>query len=227
MTRLCKIIPVAVKDLCVAAFTAYRINNGVVKNPEIRDLKTNTITKCVTNKQIIAQVIEGVIQPSKEDRELADTAVSTLLTYNTLCILKGETTTKSDFKESILNLIQKDVDNIYSAGVIAFLPDVYYKHVAYEQKRMEIADIGCLSDYIGAVGQTVVLELTVLNSKWLPSYNIWSVIARNDNGNLISYLTSKEDCTTSGVYSGKIKNHEISRYHNNSRVTSLNYVKRV
>jgi hypothetical protein len=111
------------------------------------------------------------------------------------------------------------------AGLMAFLPSMAEQITQRQAREQEVAELAQVSQYLGRIGDKVVVNLTVMNSRYLQQFNCWSVNAKDDKGNLISYLTAKEDCTRSARYSGKIKRTEISKYHNGAQVTTLNFVK--
>ena len=218
--------PVAVKELLAAAFAAQRINGEMVKNEEVWDESAQTLTKVVTNKDIILKCIEGKIVPSTTDYELGDAAKDALLLSNTLRLLKG-LAPATGFQLSVLQLLEQDMGTMSNAGLVAYVPKMYEQLKAREIKQETVAELSVTSEYLGKVGDKVTFVLTVMEKRFLQQFNCFSVTGTDANNNLVNFLTAKEDCTVSGKYSGKIKSAQESKYHNMARVTNLNFVKKL
>jgi hypothetical protein len=218
--------PVAVKELLAAAFFAQRTLGGMNKNSEVWDETAQTLTKVVTNKDLILQCLEGKTLPTQADYDLADTAKDAILLSNTLRLLKGGNTA-TGFQASMYTLLEKDMDTVSSAGLVAYVPNTYDQLKAREIKQETVAELAITSDYLGKVGDKVTFVLTVMEKRYLQQFNCFSVTGTDANSNIVSFLTAKEDCTVSGKYSGKIKTAQESKYHNGARVTGLNFVKKL
>jgi hypothetical protein len=218
--------PVAVKELLAAAFFAQRTLGGMNKNSEVWDETAQTLTKVVTNKDLILQCLEGKALPTQADCDLADTAKDAILLSNTLRLLKGGAPAVN-FQASVLALLEKDMDTFSAAGLVAYVPNMYEQLKAREAKQETIAELAVTSEYLGKPGDKVTFVLTVMEKRYLQQFNCFSVTGTDANNNIVSFLTAKEDCTVSGKYSGKVKSAQESKYHGNARVTSLNFVKKL
>lgn len=216
--------PVAVKELLAAAFFAQRTLGGMNKNSEVWDETAQTLTKVTTSKDLIMQVLEGKLLPTQADYELAETAKDAIILDNTLRLLKGGAP-KTGFQLSMLQLLEKDMDTVSAAGLVAYVPNTYEQIKKREVKQETIAELAITSEYLGKPGDKVTFTLTVMESRYLQQFNCYSVTGYDENRNLVSFLTAKAECTESAKYSGKIKKTEESQYHGNARVTSLNFVK--
>jgi hypothetical protein len=217
---------VAVKELLAAAFYAQRTLGGMNKNSEVWDETAQTLTKVTTNKDIILRVVKGELLAEAQDYELAETAKDALLLSNTLRLLKGGNSA-TGFQASMYALLEKDMDTVSAAGLVAYVPNAYDSLKAREIKQETVAELSITSDYLGKVGEKVTFVLTVMEKRYLQQFNCFSVTGTDANGNLINFLTAKEDCTVSGKYSGKIKSAQESKWHNMARVTNLNFVKKL
>ena len=140
-------------------------------------------------------------------------------------ILKNQTV--NDFQNSIANLLVGEQSTMSDAGLMAFLPSMAGSIRTKQQREEEIAGLSQISKYLGAVGDKISFSLTVMTSRWSDQFNCWLVNGKDDKGNLVSYFTSKQDCTQNGVYTAKVKRTEQSRYHNGAKVTTVNFVKPV
>ena len=217
--------PVAVRELVAAAFVAQRMNGGMNKNAEVWDETAQTLTKVVTNKDIVLQVLQGEILPTQADYELADSARDALVLANTLRLLRGDAKPASSFQVSMLQLLEKDMGTVADAGLAAYIPNTYEQLKAREIKQETFAELSITSEYLGKIGEKVTIMLTVTDKRYLQQFNCFSVTGTDEKNNLVSFLTAKEDCTVSGKYSGKIKATQESKWHNNAKVTQLNFVK--
>jgi hypothetical protein len=218
--------PVAVKELLAAAFYAQRTLGGLNKNNEVWDETAQSLTKVTTNKEVILRVLKGELLAEVQDYEAAETAKDALLLSNTLRLLKGGALA-TGFQSSMYTLLEKDMDTVSAAGLVAYAPNMYEMLQKREVKQETIAELAITSEYLGKVGEKVTFVLTVMEKRYLQQFNCFSVTGTDANGNLINFLTAKEDCTVSAKYSGKIKKIEESKWHSGARVTNLNFVKKL
>jgi len=158
-----------------------------------------------------------------QDRADAAQAIELLTQDLVMRILKNQTV--SDFQNTMSNLIKGAECTMKDAGLMAFLPSLAGQIRARQQRDEEIAGLSQISEYLGKNGEKIKFSLTVMTSRWSDQFNCWSVNGKDDRGNLISFFTSKQDCTQNGVYTAKIKRTEQSRYHNGAKVTTVNFVK--
>lgn len=214
-------VKVSTLELAALSFAAFRKNqSNVYKDSSFFDKATDSLVTVVPNKQLMR---EGNIEVTEQDRTDAQTAMDALSQDRVMRILKGLAV--PDFQNTLTNLLTQAECTMSDAGLMAFLPSMAGQLVQRQAREQEVAELAQSSQYLGRVGDKITVALTVMNSRFLQQFNCWSVNAKDDNGNLVSYLTAKEDCTRSARYSGKIKRTETSKYHNGAQVTTLNFVK--
>lgn len=214
-------VKISTVELAALAFAAYRKNqSNVYKDTSFFDKEKDSLVTVVPNKQLIR---EGQLEVTEEDRADAQTAMDTLSQDRMMRILKGLAV--PDFQNTLTNLLTQTECTMNDAGLMAFLPSMAAQLIQRQAREQEVAELAQASQYLGRVGEKVVVELTVMNSRFLQQFNCWSVNAKDDKGNLVAYLTAKENCTRSARYSGKVKRTETSKYHNGAQVTTLNFVK--
>jgi len=214
-------VKISTVELAALAFAAFRKNQcNVYKDSSFFDKAADSLVTVVPNKQLMR---EGNLQITEQDRADAETAMGALSQDRTMRILKGLAV--PDFQNTLTNLLTQSECTMSDAGLMAFLPSMTAQLIQRQTREQEVAELALVSQYLGRVGDKVTVTLTVMNSRFLQQFNCWSVNAKDDKGNLVSYLTAKEECTRSARYTGKIKRTETSKYHNGAQVTTLNFVK--
>lgn len=214
-------VKIATLDLAALSFAAFRKNDGhVYKDTSFFDKVQDTMIAVIPNKVLMR---EGNLQVTDQDRADAAEAIEVLTQDRTMRILKNQTV--GDFQNTLTNLIIGADCTMSDAGLMAFLPSMAGSIRTKQQREEEIAGLSQISEYLGKVGDKVQFNMTVMTSRWSDQFNCWSVNAKDDKGNLISFFTSKQVCTQNGVYTAKIKRVEPSRYHNGAKVTTVNFVK--
>jgi hypothetical protein len=220
-----KLVSVSVKELAALAFAAQRYNGGLLKDTTRWNEDTQTLENIIPNKTLIRDTVKGdpKLVVTDEDRVLAEEAITAITQDCAWQIIKGRKV--SDFVQSLATLLQEDTDTDASSGIVAFLPQMYDQLKQRQEREEKVQEFAYTSEYLGQVGAKVTVELTVLTTKYLQQYNCYSVTGHDAQGNMVNFLTGKQDCTVSGRYTGKIKRIEQSPYHNNAKVTQLNFVK--
>ncbi len=216
-------VKIATLDLAALAFAAFRSNNEqVYKDTSFFDKEKDTLVSVIPNKVLMR---EGNLTVTDQDRADAAAAIDLITQDRTMRILKNQTV--GDFQNSIANLLVGAQSTMSDAGLMAFLPSMAGSVRAKHQREEEIAGLSQISEYLGNIGDKIKFSLTVMTSRWSDQFNCWLVNGKDDKGNLISYFTSKQDCTQNGIYNAKVKRTEQSRYHNGAKVTTVNFVKPV
>ena len=220
-----KSVSVSVKELAALSFAAQRANGALLKDTTRWNEATQTLETVTPNKTLIRDTVKGdpKLVVTDGDRAQAEIAIAAITQDFTMQVLKGRKV--SDFVQSLATLLEKDMDTDVSAGIVAFLPQMYEQLKQRQEREEKVQEFAYTSEYLGQVGAKVTVELTVLTTKYLQQYNCYSVTGHDAQGNMVNFLTGKQDCTVSGRYTGKIKRIETSPYHNNAKVTQLNFVK--
>lgn len=223
-----KYVPVKVPtlELATLAFAAQRINSTLHKDNRIFDAVKQELIEVVPNKTLMRDSVTGnkILLVTEQDRVDAEAAVLALQQDMTMAMLKGRKV--SDFVSNLVSAIGQDEASERDCGLFAFLPNMYEQLKARQQKEETVVGLAYSSKAIGNVGDRVIVNLTVISARYLSSYNCWSVFGHDQNGNCLSFLTGKQDCSVSDTYTGKIKRVGNDAYHNGAMVTQLNFVKR-
>lgn len=214
-------VKVQTLELAAMAFAAYRHNKNVVhKDSSYFDKTADTLVTVTPNKNLIR---EGNLAVTEQDRIDAQEAMDLLSQDRMMRILKNLKV--ADFQNTLINLTIQTECTISDAGLMAFLPAMSEQVRQRQTREQEVAELSQSSEFLGKVGDKITVNVTVMTSRFVQQYGCWSVNAKDEKGNLISYLTAKEECTRDGRYSAKVKRTENSNYHNGARVTTLNFVK--
>lgn len=223
-----KYVPVKVStlELAALAFAAQRVNGVLHKDSRIFDTEKQELIEVTPNKVLMRDSVTGIkiLSVTEQDRADAETAIQALQQDMTMSMLKGRKV--SDFVSNFISAIGQDEASERDCGLFAFLPNMYGQLKARQQKEETVVGLAYSSKAIGNVGDRVTVNLTVISARYLSSYNCWSVFGHDQNGNCVSFLTGKQDCSVSGTYAGKIKRVGNDTYHNGAMVTQLNFVKR-
>ena len=220
-----KPVSVSVKELAALAFAAQRVNGTLLRDSTRWNESTQTLENVTPNKTLIRDTVKGDIKlvVTDQDRVSAQEAIDAITQDCTMQILKGRRV--GDFMQSMAALLEKETDTDASAGIMAFLPQMHEQLKQRQEREEKVQGIAYTSEYLGKVGDKVIVEITVLTTRFLQQYNCYSVTGHDAHGNMVNFLTGKQDCTVNGRYQGKIKRTEQSQYQNNAKVTQLNFVK--
>lgn len=221
-------VSVPMLELAALAFAAQRINGTLHKQPEIFDADSGTVVKVTPNKVLMHNSFvpnaEGPrVTATDEDRNRAQTAVDTIQSDCTLRLLQGRQL--SEFIASLNSLIQQETVTQRDCGLMAFLPNIYDRILQDHNKQETSASLSVTSQYLGNVGDKIIVDFTFVDKRYLAQYNCWSIFGHDANGNCVGFLTAHENLAVSGRIQGKIKRLEENRYRNGAKVTNLNYVK--
>jgi hypothetical protein len=200
---------------CAAA--AQRINGGYFKEPlwsQVADLTEPKLLK-QTNKALVKGWLrdEDYSQITAADIAAGQTARNHFKSYTFLAIAGR----LNEFQTTAMQLAAKEEftgRDIYDFAVISCLPSVAVRDVANSELKREIYTSEQLQ---GAVGDTIVGDITVLTARFNPDYNKHKITARMGES-FVDFWFGKELEGTIRI-KGKIKTQR------GNKTTQLNYVK--
>lgn len=206
------------QEVIAAACALYRINgNTVVKDND---------KKIPTSKQLLVDhfLNNKTVEVTDEDREFAKVCA---LQIQHRVLMNHLTDRKTnDFIDTVSDLVvgPSEVITEKKFGFVVWVPSVVAGMQAEEQQKLDLAHFAITSKFQGKPGEKLVVNFTPIRVKYAHTYSCWRYFGHDGNGNLIGFLSKKE---LKGKIQGKIKSHQVSKYHNGGRVTYLNYVKGV
>jgi len=200
---------------CAAA--AQRINDGYFKEPlwsQVADLTEPKLLK-QTNKALVKGWLrdEDYSQITAADIAAGQTARNHFKSYTFLAIAGR----LNEFQTTAMQLAAKEEftgRDIYDFAVISCLPSVAVRDVANSELRREIYTSDQLQ---GAVGDAVVGDITVINSRFNPDYAKHKITARMGES-FVDFWFGQELKGELRI-KGKIKTQR------GNKTTQLNYVK--
>jgi len=200
---------------CAAA--AQRINEGYFKEPlwsQVADLTEPKLLK-QTNKALVKGWLrdEDYSQITAADIAAGQTARNHFKSYTFLAIAGR----LNEFQTTAMQLAAKEEftgRDIYDFAVISCLPSVAVRDVANSELKREIYTSEQLQ---GAVGDSIVGDITVISARFNPDYNKHKITARMGES-FVDFWFGKELEGTIRI-KGKVKTQR------GNKTTQLNYVK--
>jgi len=233
------------QDVMALAVMAQRINNDYLTHDEsvagvYGDLTAPPAVKRYSNKNLMRFGM-GYNLPNKltdedgnplygtqnvadeEDLEQAQEIIS----YYQGLMLKALSSQVNSFEEKVLHIVQENAVNLKDFGILASLIKSYTRSVAREEVELEQRALSADSQHIGAIGDTVEMNLTIMRMNYIQKLDCHVVNGKDKKGNLVVFFTSKDrefmDKDQVKIRA-RIKRQQVSSYHS-GKETVLNYVK--
>ena len=194
-----------------AACTAYRLNNGYLKQAEtIGDQVVRP-----TNREIVRRALTDTTLITDADRELAQNCRKHMATAVTMQALKTEL---GEWAKITAKVCEQDtITSIYDLSVITAMPHSYIKQLKKESVDARLAQ--CESGVIGKIGDKVTLVVEIVRNNYSAKFNTWFVSAITDDNRAVFFAYRENIPTEIHVtIRGTVKRHTDS-------ATQLNRVK--
>jgi hypothetical protein len=193
-----------------AACTAYRLNEGYLKEPEM--IGDQVIRP--TNREIVRQALANPNLITDADRDMAQQCRRHMATSVTMQALKTELGEWSRITAKVCE--QKIITSNYDFSVITAMPHSYVKQLKKESVDARLARCDGL---IGKLGDKVELAIEVVRNNYSAKFNTWFVSAVTDDNHAVFFAYRKEIPPASTLnIRGTVKRHV-------DRATQLNRVK--
>lgn len=192
-------------------------NEGYCKEPVYAATAThgidyNTVIK-QPNKILLKQWLRENLQPTAEEIALGQQYRAQINTF-TLKVLTGKI---NDFEQTALKIAQKDEftgRDMLDFAIVSCLPNVARQEVSRTEMKRELFQSEQLP---GAVGDAVVISLSVIRSRYNPEYNKYKIYARAGE--------SFVDFWFSRAVEGDLRVKAKIKAQRGDKTTALNYVK--
>jgi len=193
-----------------AACTAYRINGGYLKAPEV--IGDQVVRP--TNRELVRRCLENLSLITDADREQAQNCRRYMATSVTMQALKTELGEWARITAKVCDL--DTVDSLYDFSVITSMPQSYVKQLKKESVDARLARC---QGTVGKLGDKIELAVEILRSNYSAKYNTWFVSAITTD-NYSVYFAYREEIKpeTHATIRGTVKRH-------NDCSTQLNRVK--
>ena len=193
-----------------AACTAYRLNRGYLKQPEV--IGDQVIRP--TNRDLVRRALDEVSLITDADRELAKECRRYMATSVTMQALKTELGEWSKITAKVCE--QTTITSNYDLSVITAMPHSYAKALKKESIDARLA--GC-EGTLGKVGDKVDLSVEIVRNQYSAKFNTWFVSAITQDNYAVYFAYREEIRPDSNLdIRGTVKRH-------NDRATQLNRVK--
>ena len=194
-----------------AACTAYRVNNGYYKQPE---LVGDQVVRH-TNRDLVEQALANATLITDADRAMGADCRRHMASAVTMQALRTELNEWAKITARVCSLDQ--ITSRYDMAVITAMPHSYARQLRKESVDARLAR--CNEGTVGAVGAKIDLNIEVMRSNYSEKFNTWFISAITDTNYSVffSYRESIEPETHIAIR-GTVKRH-------NDRSTQLNRVK--
>ena len=111
-------------------------------------------------------------------------------------------------------------------GIVAWAPHLVEQYQQRDHVRELSARHERSSRYTGRIGETVTVDFSLIEKRYVQSTDCYAVYGYTEHDNLVFYWAKTLDkvCEV-GRIQGRVKAHREEEYRNNAKVTVLNYVK--
>ena len=193
-----------------AACTAYRINNGYLKQPEV--IGDQVVRP--TNREIVRRALADPTLITDADREMAQQCRRHMATAVTMQALKTELGEWARITAKVCDL--DTVDSMYDFSVITAMPQSYIKQLKKESVDARLARC---HGVIGKLGDKIELSVEIIRNNYSAKFNTWFVSAITKDNYAVFFAYRKNiPAETDVIIRGTVKRHTDS-------ATQLNRVK--
>jgi hypothetical protein len=207
--------------LAVAIF-AFRKNGKIVKEAT-QEATSNKLMVWNYFVPLKTEKPQSRIEVTEELLDAAD-AVRTVIDHAVTMgmLTKGRV---PHFLRSIHEILKEDTVKSKYLGVLVWAPKLAEDLQKAESLKELSAGYEHASKYIGKEGDKIEFDFTLIEKRYIRPLETWSAYGHNEQGHLVKFLTKHEELCATGRIRARIKKHEVDSYHNNAKVTALNFVK--
>jgi hypothetical protein len=211
-------------EALATAIAAFTHNQDRVERDAITTADGCTI---IPNRQLVREYLEGnranLPIVSDHDRKHAEGIVQYLQQTGIMQTLANR---GDKFLTQINNLLAQPTVTAKDFGLIAWAPKLASDYQKKDNIREVSARFEYASRYIGQVGDKIIIEFTLIDSRYIKTMDCYAVYGHDVQGNLIFYWAREQKkIVQTGQIQGRVKTHKRDGYRGDACVTTLNYVK--
>jgi hypothetical protein len=182
-----------------AACTAYRLNEGYLKQPDV--IGDQVVRP--TNREIVRQALANPELITDADRDMAQQCRKHMATAVTMQALRSELGEWARITAKVCDL--DTVDSLYDFSVITAMPHSYLKQLKKESVDARLARC---QGTIGKLGDKIDLAIEIVQNNYSAKFNTWFVSGITDD-NYAVYFAYREalDSGTHVKIRGTVKRH--------------------
>jgi hypothetical protein len=234
------------EDVMALAVMAQRINNDYLTHDEIEtsmsptSMTAHPFVKRYSNKNLMRFGMDIGLPNKLQDangnatygtQNVADEEdlekAQEIISYYQGLMLKALSSQVNSFEEKVLHIVQENIVSLKDFGILASLIKSYTRSVAREEVELEQRSLSVDSQHIGAIGDTVEIDLTIMRMNYIQKLDCHVVNGKDEKGNLVVFFTSKDrefmDKEQVKIRA-RVKRQQVSNYHG-GKETVFNYVK--
>ena len=167
-----------------AACTAYRINGGYLKEPEV--IGDQVVRP--TNRELVRRCLENLSLITDVDREQARDCRRYMAGAVTMQALRTELGEWAKITARVCDL--DTVTSNYDLSVITAMPQSYVKQLKKESVDARLAR--CDQAHAGQLGDKVELTVEILRNNYSAKYNTWFVSGITDDNQAVFFAYREE-----------------------------------
>lgn len=167
-----------------AACTAYRLNSGYLKEPEV----VGDQVVRPTNRELVRRALADSAMITDADRELAQQCRRHMATAVTMQALKTELGEWAKITARVCEL--DTITSNYDLSVITAMPQSYAKQLKKESVDARLAR--CDQAHVGQLGDKVELVVEILRNNYSAKYNTWFVSGITHNNQAVYFAYREE-----------------------------------
>ena len=203
-----------------AAILAYEKNNCQI----VRITEDREGTRVISNRQLMGDILANLSELTETHQTQAEETISYLQQQGLMEILAQGKTNR--FLGDINHLLSVPEVTAKDLGLIAWAPKTADDYKEKERVRELSACYESSSKYIGRLNDKIVINFTLIESRFINNLDLYAVYGRDEHNNLVFYWArDKKKIVTAGRLQGRVKSQQIEKRRGNARVTTLNYVK--
>lgn len=212
-------------DVVAAAVAIHREDNaGDAIKHDFPAYQNGTVAAHCSNVTFVKNILTKTPEKiTEDDREKARKIIQHLCGTMTMNILMDRVV--SGFMKAMTEALNSETTTESKFSVIVYAPSYYDRYKKREEKDEKVLNASITSVGLGTPGDKVKINLEVISSDYVQSISCFSVIGTDGKGNLVQFLTNKEELCCSQPIEAKIKSNGLNEYMHNAIVTVLNYVK--
>jgi hypothetical protein len=208
-------------NVIATAVAAYEFNGNKIFRDTISEGKP-----VVPNRQLISDYVQGNSSPFVVN-DIHVKQAEGIIQYLQQTVIMQSLINKVDrFLGQTTELLSNQTVLNKDIGILAWAPHLADQYQKKDRVREISARFEHHSRYVGHVRDKITVDFTLIEKRYIKSMDCWAVYGSDANDNLIFYWARSLDkiCEV-GQISGRIKDHREDPYHNDAKVTTLNYVK--
>ena len=183
-----------------AACTAYRVNNGYLKQAEM--IGDQVVRP--TNREIVRRALDNPALITDADRELARDCRRHMATAVTMQALKTELGEWARITAKVCSL--DTITSNYDLSVVTAMPQSYIKQLKKESVDARLAR--CETGALGKINDKITLTVEIVRNNYSAKFNTWFVSAITTDNRAVFFAYRENIQTETHVkIRGTIKRH--------------------